>query len=164
MATISLNKEALLYDIQNYSFVQGDIVETDNEHQRHQMIDICESGNIDRVLRMIQLAHASCVEKLYPYSKQEMADATSTLHNNIKECESYDISLNLPKDFSATTLELLKELIHEYIVSFVLADWMSIVCPANKPYWDEKVERAAYRMKTCCVSRIHGMRRKFKPF
>ena len=61
-------RNELLYDIGNYAFIEGDILEDEDEHRRHQLIDINEAGNIDLVDRMLALAHSECVEFLYPYS------------------------------------------------------------------------------------------------
>lgn len=47
--TLTFKRSELLYDVENCSFVEGDIMETENEHARHQVFDIGQSGNVNRV-------------------------------------------------------------------------------------------------------------------
>ena len=54
-------REQLLYDIGNYAFVEGDLLGDDAEHIAHQVKDIVEDGNVDRVTRVLNLAHTECV-------------------------------------------------------------------------------------------------------
>lgn len=38
--TLVFKREELLYDAENYSFVEGDIMQAEDEHARHQVFDI----------------------------------------------------------------------------------------------------------------------------
>lgn len=69
-------RSELLYDIKNYAYVEGDIMQVKTEHDRHQVQDIGETGNIDRVTKVLDLAYAESVEALFPYSKQEVEQET----------------------------------------------------------------------------------------
>lgn len=162
--TLTFKRSEIVYDAENYSFVEGDIMKTDDEHARHQVFDIGQSGNIDRVTRMLNLAHTECVEMLYPYTKTEIPDEQEALNDILTEPEEYNIELTLPKGFSLSTVKLLKNLIHEYFVCRVLADWMSITKPESKAHWEEKLENIKYKIQTSLVSRIGKVRRKLKPF
>ncbi|MDO4165548.1 MAG: hypothetical protein Q4D56_14380, partial [Bacteroides sp.] len=105
--TLVFKREELLYDAKNYSFVEGDIKKEDDEHSRHQVFDIGESGNVDRVTRVLNLAHSECVEMLYPYTKEEIPDEQEALDDVLEEPEEYNIELALPKGFSLSTVKLL---------------------------------------------------------
>lgn len=153
----------LLYDIENYSYVEGDIMETANDHARHQVMDVGQSGNEDRVTRVLGLAHSECVEMLYPYTKYEVTDA-SEVYNTMNKPDAYRIEMELPESFSMTTVQLLKHLIHEYLVSRVLADWMSITNPGSAANWAEKFRELKSKIQTSLVSRTGKIRRKCKPF
>ena len=120
--TLTFKRSELLYDVENCSFVEGDIMETENEHARHQVFDIGQSGNVNRVTRVLNLTHAECVEMLYPYTKQEISDEQEALDDILVAPEEYHIVLTLPEDFSLSTVKLLKHLIHEYLICKVLAD------------------------------------------
>ena len=164
MYTLTFKRKELIYDAENYSFVEGDIMKADDEHARHQVFDIAAEGNIDRVTRVLNLAHAECVEMLFPYTKSEIPDTQTALDDVLTAPEAYDIVLNLPMGFSMTTVQLLKHLIHEYLVCRVLADWMSITNPGSKANWEEKFLSLKTKIQTAVMSRTGIVRRKLKPF
>lgn len=163
-ATLIFKRAELLYDAENYSFVEGDIMQTEDEHAKHQVFDIGQSGNVDRVTRVLNLAHTECVEMLYPYTKEEIADEQEALDDVLTAPEEYVITLTLPDGFSLSTLKLLKHLIHEYLVCRVLADWMSITNPKSQANWEDKMRNLKTKIQTSLVSRSGKIRRKLKPF
>lgn len=69
---MTFKREELLYDIRNNAYVEGDVMQVKTEHDRHQVQDIGEDGNIDRVTRVLDLAHAECEEALFPYTKENV--------------------------------------------------------------------------------------------
>lgn len=162
--TLTFKRSELLYDVENYSFVEGDIMETENEHARHQVFDIGQSGNVNRVTRVLNLTHAECVEMLYPYTKEEISDEQEALDDVMTVPEEYLITLVLPVEFSLSTVKLLKHLIHEYMVCKVLADWMSITNPGSQANWEDKARNIRIKIQTSLVSRKGKIRRKLKPF
>lgn len=161
---LTFKRSEVIYDAENYSFVEGDIMKTDDEHARHQVFDIGQSGNIDRVTRILNLAHTECVEMLFPYTKEEIPDEQEALNDILAAPEEYHIELTLPEGFSISTVKLLTNLIHEYLVCRVLSDWMSITNPGSKAHWEEKFENIKYKIQTSLVSRTGKVRRKLKPF
>lgn len=163
-ATLTFKRAELLYDAENYSFVEGDILNEDDEHSRHQVFDIGQSGNVDRVTRVLNLAHSECVEMLYPYTKEEIPDEQEALDDILVAPDDYKIELTLPESFSLTTLKLLMHLIHEYLVCRVLADWMSITNPKSQANWEDKMHSLKTKIQTSLVSRSGKVRRKLKPF
>lgn len=154
----------LLYDIENCSFVEGDIMADDNDHAKHHVFDVGQEGNVNRVARVLDLAYSECVEMLYPYTKSKIAEGQDALDDMLCAPEEYTIDLTLPEDFSLTTLKLLKTLIHEYLVCKVLSDWMSITNPKSQANWEEKLARLKERIQVSLVSRTGKMRRRLKPF
>lgn len=163
-ATLIFKRAELLYDAENYSFVEGDILNEDDEHSRHQVFDIGQSGNVDRVTRVLNLAHSECVEMLYPYTKEEIPDEQEALDDILVAPDDYKIELTLPEGFSLTTFKLLMHLIHEYLVCRVLADWMSITNPKSQANWEDKMHSLKTKIQTSLVSRSGKVRRKLKPF
>ena len=73
---MTFKREELLYDIRNNAYVEGDVMQAKTEHDRHQVQDIGEDGNIDRVTRVLDLAHAECAEALFPYTKENVEQET----------------------------------------------------------------------------------------
>lgn len=164
VVTLTFKRSELIYDAENYSFVEGDIMKADEEHARHQVFDIGQKGNIDRVTRVLNLAHAECVEMLFPYTKEEISDTQGVIDDVLTAPEAYNIVLNLPTTFSMTTVKLLEHLIHEYLVCRVLADWMSITNPSSQANWEDKFRDLKSKIQTSLVSRTGKVRRKCKPF
>lgn len=162
--TLTFYRQELLYDVRNYSFVEGDIMKEDDAHARHQVFDVGESGNVDRVTRVLDLATAECVEMLYPYSKTEIPDGQEALDDVLAETEVYAIVLALPDTFSLSTVHLLEHLVHEYLVCRVVADWMSITNAGSEANWEKKFESLRRKIQTALVSRTGKVRRKCKPF
>lgn len=163
-ATLTFKRAELIYDASNYSFVEADILPEGDECRRHQVFDIGQDGNVDRVTRVLNMAHAECVEMLYPYTKEEIPDEQEALDDVLKEPETYEIKLTLPETFSLTTLRLLEGLIHEYLVCRVLADWMSITNPESEANWQRKFTTLREKIRTALVSRTKMIRRKLSPF
>lgn len=163
-ATLTFKRAELIYDASNYSFVEADILPEGDECRRHQVFDIGQDGNVDRVTRVLNLAHAECVEMLYPYTKQEISDEQEALDDVLSEPETYEIKLTLPDGFSLTTVRMLENLIHEYLVCRVLADWMSITNPESEANWEKKFTTIRNKIRTSLVSRTGKIKRKLKPF
>lgn len=162
---VSLNfaREALLYDVRNYAYVEGDIMQDKEEHTKHQVFDIAEDGNIDRVTRVLDLAHAECVEMMYPYTKIE-CEAEEVRYNTLSETGEYNISLLVPDDFSQTTIDLISKLVHEYMICRVMADWLSITKPSSSDNWEAKMNISKEKIQTHLNARCRRIRRTQTPF
>ncbi|MCI7654318.1 MAG: hypothetical protein MSS51_08600 [Bacteroidales bacterium] len=160
-ATLLFKRSELLYDIKNIAYVEGDVIRTDNEHERHQIMDIGEDGNIDRVSRVMDLAMSQCRELLYPYSRMNVEEVEQR-DDVLTTPEEYTIELLLPDDFSKSTLTLLEKLIHEYLVYRVLMDWMSITNlsnPASATNWAAKMQSLQDEIESTLNARIRRVRR-----
>ena len=164
MARLTFRRRELLYDAENYAHVEGDVATGLNEHARHQLMDIGDEGNVDRVTRVLNLAHAECVELLYPYTKEALADTGQEMEDVLTEPETYEIELSLPGEFSQTTLRLLSHLVHEYLVCRVLADWLGITNPEGSVKWAEKAAAAKEKARRALTSRRGKVRRRLKPW
>lgn len=164
--TITMKRDELIYDISQIAYVEGDIISEDGQHSKHQVMDITEDGNVDRVNRTLNLAWQECVDFLYPYSKRVL-DNDSSFNNAAIAPEQYGMALTMPKLISATTLEYLTGLIHEYMICRVLVDWLSITNITNSnsvSAWEAKMEQAKYKIHTIISTRRGAVRRKLHPF
>lgn len=157
------HRKDLLYDIENIAYVQGDVMKTNDEHDRHQVIDIGQDGNVDRVTRILNLAYQECVDFLYAYTKADVFKASS-LDNTFGAPEHYKMRLLVPPDFSKGTVALLKNLIHEYMTCRVIEDWMSITNPQAQPIWKNKLEEIEEAIISCMNARGGRIRRTQTPF
>lgn len=161
-AVLGFRRSQLLYDIKNYAFIEGSVMETGSDHNRHTVQDVGEDGNVDRVTRVLNLSVTRCKEMLYPYTKNEVH--RKELNDILREPDVYGIVLNLPLDFSQTTLYLLENLIHEYLVCKAVADWMSITNPTKVQTWEEKAQAAEDEIRSNMHNRRTRTRRKLRPF
>lgn len=148
--TITLFRSQLLYDIRNVGYIQSDSIALDESHVKHLIADIGEDGNVDRVTRIMSLAFQECANMIYRYSKKVIETGTST-DDMFKAPESYKMTLKVPAKFSEPTLELLKDLAHEYMVSRTLYDWMGLCYPQARNVWKERLEELEERIKTASV-------------
>lgn len=162
-ATLIFLRDQLLYDIANCAYVEGDIMADDAQDAKHQLQDIAEGGNADRVTRILELTHARCVEMLYPYSKEPTEDGVIML-DVLDRKGSYVIVLSLPSDYSQTTVEYLARLIHELMVCRGLADWLSVTNPAAAARWGEKGDAAAAEIRSALNTRMGHVRRRPSPW
>lgn len=160
---IQLNREQLLYDIKNYAYIEGHIMEGDAEHARHMTIDVGDTGNVDRVTRTLDKAHASVVEMLYPYTKETGCGCDSVFENNLAEKRAYYIMLHVPRSMSHTTIRLLTKLIHEYMVALAVSDWLSITNPPVSVKWREKADEMKAEINSVKNHRTGPIRRRLSP-
>lgn len=163
-ATIKYKVSEIIYDVNNLAWIEGDIMSDDEGHKKHQLVDITQQGNIDRVKRVLDMAFAEIVEMLYPHTKAEIKEDDLMLDNIPEEVDSYILELHLPSNYSITTLNLLKNYIHEYLVMRVLQDWLLIVYPDKAVKYDAKLEFVNNKIKNTTLSRMMPVRRKLKPF
>lgn len=160
---LTFKRDEILYDCKNYAYVEGDTMKTQDEHDRHQVMDIAEDGNIDRVTRVLDLAFAACVELCYPYSKVEVGELTE-LDDTLAERDNLVLTLLVPDDFSQTTVELLRRLIHELLVYKVMADWTSHTKPESEAKWEKKAEETEEKISSSLNYRVGRVRRTLSPF
>lgn len=164
--TLKFIREQLLYDIRNIAYVESDVMPGDNGHSRHQVADIGEEGNVDRVTRIMDLAFAAVTELLYPYTKSSVGEKEERT-DEFKESEVYVIDLLVPDDFSKTTVDYLTRLIHEFVVYRVLADWMGIANLGNSESagnWEAKASALADEIDSTLHARMRRVRRTLSPF
>ena len=161
--TLRFEREALLYDIKNYCYIEGDTMERQDEHAKHQVFDVGETGNIDRVTRVLDLAFSNCVDICYPYTKKELCHHASR-DNELEEEDEYVMKMSVPEGFSETSVTYLSKLIHELLVYKVMADWMSITKPESKANWQEKAEATEQEIMSMLNRRTGRVRRPLSPF
>ena len=161
--TLLFDRESLLYDIANIGYIEGDAMQTEDSHAKHLLFDITEDGNVDRVTRVLDLAHSICEEKLYPFTKSECDDEIE-LNDLFKETPTYIIELNVPQNFSTTTAKYLEQLIHEYFIASVLADWLSITNPNSAEKWSVKAQALLDEAKRKLNARTGILTRTLRPF
>jgi len=152
----------LLYDIKNVAYVEGDVMGDEKQHAQHELVDIGEEGNVDRVSRILAVVHTSVIEMLYPYTKSE------PIEEEICDClhapDEYVVELKVPTTMSRTTVHHLSKLIHEFMVYCVLADWLSITNPGAAANWSAKAEAMKKEIEEVKNLRRKAFTRKTHPW
>lgn len=156
LAVVMLRRGELVYDIRNCCYIEGHVMPEDADETRHTVQDVGEEGNVDRVTRMLDLAHAELVERLLPMTRRELDDPLVT--NRLAERGVYGVVLEVGRDFSQSTLNLLGKLIHEAMVSWVVADWMSITNPGKADVWRAKADELLTRVSGVKGHRVGRLR------
>lgn len=162
-ATLTFKRDEIMQDIENYAFVVADVMKVDEEHARHQVYDICQDGNIERVTRVLNLAYSEVVELLYPYTKEDCGQE-EIADNALTFPEEYIILMEIPDNFAKSTVVLLTKLIHEYFVYRILGDWLSITAGECSGIWEEKLEKTREKINSAKDERTGRVRRTQAPF
>lgn len=133
--TLRLNRERLLYDIQNYAYIEAQTVGADTPERKALTFDICQDDNVARVNRTLSIAHGEIMELLLPYSRSELPDEV-VIDNSCRTPSEYVCALNVPSTISGTSIHLLAKLAHEYMVCRALADWFLMSKPEASQQWE----------------------------
>lgn len=161
--TLVFHRKDLLYDIENYAYIEGHVWGEENQHAQHMLVEIGEEGNVDRVNRILGVMHAAAVEMLYPYTKEEPVEE-EVICDRMWTPEEYKIRMKVPVTMSRTTLHLLCRLIHEFMVSRVIYDWLSITHPEAARNWLDKAMEAQEEINRIKNSRTGVLTRPSHPF
>lgn len=163
--TIDLKRDELLYDIKNMAYTEGEMMQDQSGEVKCLVQDICEEGNIDRVNRMLEMAHAECVELLYSYTKDAIEPITwQNDEPKCACCKVYSIEMRMPVAMSRTTVTLLKNCVHDYMVDYVLADWLRITNPEAAAKWAARLEAMKEKIQEAVNFRVVPVRRAQRPF
>lgn len=159
----TIKRKALLYDIENTSYVIGNIIPDDGQPQKHQFIDVAQEGNIDIVTRALDLAYSECLNFLFPYVKTPITE-TECGDDMLKEVEEFDFTIQMPATVSQPTVIYLKKLIHEYMVKRVMVEWTSLSYNEAQPLWELKAQDVRSKIREVLNFRIKKVRRSLHPF
>lgn len=163
---LSFLMEELLYDIESYAYLEGDVGVGEKSHGLHQLIDIGQAGNVELVTRKLNRIWTDVRELLYNWSKRKLRGNVDR-DDYLEEHETYDIELVVGDETSETTLDCLENLIHDYMVYRVVREWM-LICRredrAAAEAWELKAAEAYNGIKEC-LNRGFGHRRiRLHPF
>ena len=175
---LTIGRREVLDDVKQLAFVEGDIMEVSSEHARHQVFDIGEDGNVDRVSRVMDTSFARCVEACYPYSKEPVGGFPNhgwccvgdvpkeplAYNDMFRDPRFFNMKLLVPAGMSKTSLELLVRYVHDFMVAAVMADWLGITKPDAASKWSTKADQLEDSIKSVLSNRCGRVRRKLCPF
>ena len=160
---ISFKVDELLYDIKSRAYVQGDASKGEDSHKTHLLQDIGDSANKDMLLRYMNLAVEDCKQMLYSYMREEVEEDYAVV-NLPKETEVYIFELAMPHAINKSSIKLLVNQLHEYIVSRVIAEWCTIAYPEGATLWATRAEEYRRQIKSTHNRRIVPVRIRKHPY
>lgn len=155
---------SLVHDIADYAFVAGELSGEENLTAKRYTQDVQADGNIDRIMKSLNMAYEQVVASLYPYTKEEVCDGMEAGYATERQGETLTVTLQLPSGFAQTTLRHIYPLIGEYMVCSTLADWLAITGDERAATWQERADGALEDIRKLMVMRRASFRRKLRPF
>ena len=134
---LCINSNEVIADIRSAAWLEQELHPQLDRHRRHQMADICEAGNDDRVWRRLGLCVAEIRREVVRILRQEKDPVPS---NVLLSPESWTFQLLFP--LHASSIDFMREKIHEYLVASVMADRTEVIIPTASPIWRERAETA----------------------
>lgn len=132
---IKIRSEEVIADVRSAAWLESELHPELDRHRRHEMADICEEGNIERVWRVLGIG-ASQVR----LSMQKILCRQKLLspENALERPESWEFYFKCPMQKS--TISYTKEKIHEYFVAAVMADRCAVIIPKASGTWKERAD------------------------
>lgn len=134
---LCIKSAEVMADIRSAAWLEQELHPELDRHRRHQMADICESGNIERVRRVLGIAVSEVRIALLRIIRPSGCPHVA----NEPECPSlwmFAFIYPLPPD----VVTFLKEKIHEYLVASVMAERAAVIIPQCSGIWEERAKEA----------------------
>lgn len=163
LVEITLYRNSLIYDISNAAYIIADSTPELDDKVRSAITDICESGNVDRVTRIMNMGYNELLNRLYAYTKERVLEENK-VDDLFSEPDKYIIRMMVPEDFSKTTVSALGDYLHEFIVDVTLVDWLSITKKDEVSTWQEKAEVILRKILSIINDRVGAIKRTISPF
>ncbi len=170
---VEMMKNELVFDIKNTAFIYADSnVRLDTDlHSLHNVFDIAEDGNRDKLARILDSAVEDCREVLFRFTKKDI-ECCGFDSNEWEECigsptneeDAYYLCMLMPSDFSSTSIHTLAVYIHDYIVNQALYEWMMLVYPDGAENFKVLAEEKKQKIKDASNHSVGKVRIRLHPF
>lgn len=159
---LELDKKELVYDIKNTAFIFAhSLSEEVSDVAKHNVYEVGEEGNRDKVARLLDEAVEDCREMLFMLTRVHC-----TSHDLVEDSDAWEKCVGAPKNemdcyylymifpylASHTTLHTLAVYVHNYIVNKVMYQWMLLAYPSGAENFavmvsdlEERIKKAATR-------------------
>lgn len=153
-----------MYDIANQAYIIASVYENMEKPVPYVRItDICESGNQDRVARVLGLAYARLADLLSPVLDVMLPRLEYDYSKNIHDYEFTFSPHKCGLTISPEKKLKIKETIREFMVCMVLADWLGTVLPIAADIWKDRAQECVLALETAIFSINSGFRRRVMP-
>ncbi|MDE6637512.1 MAG: hypothetical protein K2K32_04670 [Muribaculaceae bacterium] len=144
---LRIRSEEVIADLRSAAWLESELHPELDRHRRHEMADICEEDNIERVWRVLGIAASQvrlslqkilCLQK--PYSPE----------NDLEQPESWEFHFKFP--LQKSTLSFIKEKIHEYFVAVVMSERCAVIISKAAGTWKERADASLAELKTLATT------------
>lgn len=156
-------RDELLYDIAQMGFIEADVMRTEDEHQKHPTADVIEDGNRDMITRSLTKAFAEVRHALYPFT-EEASEEGDWLDDSLTEPDEYVLYMKVPEGFAMSTHALLMNLVHDFLVSRTLSEYLMMTYPEKQGAYYQRSELALQKINGALVNRMTRVRRASRPW
>ncbi len=134
---LSILSAEILDDVRSAAWLEAEIHPELDRHRRHEMADICEPDNVERVWRVLALCEAHVRLAL----TRLLCDPERTQEVNLllRPTKWY---FRFRFAISAAVAGFLREKIHDYMVAAVMADRAATIIPDATATWQERRDAA----------------------
>lgn len=157
-ATIKIDKDYLYNEIAKRTSYIGAKSKDSDAYDRIFTTD----DNAEYFEGIFNLAYSECIEMLYPFTKKEIhAGQDPPMEDDVTDL---NITVTLPEHFSSTTVKHVNNLVNEYIICRMMADWMMAVNQESHTYWIERYTQIRRSISIALTARTEPLKRKLRPF
>lgn len=129
-------------DLRSAAWLEQELHPELDRHRRHQMADICETGCIERVWRVLGIAVAEVRIALLRIIRPSGCRHAA---NELERPSIWRFAFRFP--LPPDVVSFLKEKIHEYLVASVMAERAAVIIPQCSRIWEERAEEARSSLK-----------------
>lgn len=140
---IDILSREVIADIRSAAWLESEIHPECNLHQRHEIADICEKDNIERVWRVLGICAA---EVMMVLRRLLLPDRMCRFHDNLERPDSWQFVFRhrLPPQVG----NFFKEKIHEFMVARVMAERLAVLIPPAAACWKERADSILLSLRT----------------
>ena len=159
---VELLKEELYGDIESAAYIYADSLPVDEKeggHEKHNIYDIIQEGNIQTTARLLDQAIEDCKETLFALTKHKLHGSEFDTNewrimtgSPVNDQDAYYLAMIVPDDIPDGTAHTLMTYAHKYIVNKVLEQYLIIVHPDGAERFaalaldaEERMERAVQK-------------------
>jgi len=146
-AAITIISREVLDDIKSAAWLESELHPECDLHRRHEMADVCEPGNVEKVWRILGVCDS---EVRMALRKILLSQEKDRYLNELENPETRMFMIEAPP--ASDKVAFLKEKIHEYFVASVMADRTAVIMPDAKRVWEERKKEASAALSTIAAT------------
>lgn len=147
MTQLCIKSSEVLDDVKAAAWLESELHPELNRHRRHEMADVCEPGNIERVWRTLGIADSQVRIALIRILKPPKHTVPL---NALNQPESWGFKFLF--SVSNAVVGFLRDKIHEYMVAAVMADRCDTIIPTAAPAWRSRREEALKALRSIAAT------------